>query len=115
MSTADRLPKSMEALKMNRHKEAKQAAEQRWKNSLRFAQATEIDTKLTPINQNYIKATQTLIRIQLARLTQLYTNHAPLNYYLYRIGRAVTPKCPNYPQHAKTVLHFIIQYPAYKK
>ena len=44
LSTADRLPrelreelpKSIAALKMNRHKKAKQAAEQRWKNSPRL-------------------------------------------------------------------------------
>lgn len=45
---------------------------------------------------------------------QLRTGHAPLNKHLHTIGKADTPICPACNEHRETVMHYLVDCPAYE-
>jgi hypothetical protein len=40
-------------------------------------------------------------------LTQLRTDHVPLNGHLFRINKAISPHCPNCPNTTESTNHFL--------
>jgi len=84
-----------------------------WKRSLRYRFASHIDNSL-PSNA-YLKLTNDLDHNQSALLTQLRTDHSPLNQHLFHIRHSETPVCPHCQGITpKTVTHYLLQCPHYQ-
>ncbi|KIK81533.1 hypothetical protein PAXRUDRAFT_44789, partial [Paxillus rubicundulus Ve08.2h10] len=48
-----------------------------------------------------------------AIIFQLQTGHVPLNKHLHRIAHAESPKCPGCHTRDETILHYLLECPAY--
>jgi ribonuclease HI len=112
------LPISTSAQKQYHTEKLKIAWKQEWGRSKRHKQVAKYSDKLP--SPAYLKLTSTLTRSQTSLLTQLRTNHAPLNYHLHRIKATPSPTCPNCgtgtgTAPVETIRHFLIQCPHYKQ
>ena len=103
--TTRQLPASLSAIKQQIANTRKKETKTWWKRSKRYRRIKAIDPSL-PSGQ-FIKATSGLNRKQTSILTQLRTDHVPLNGYLHRINKAATPYCPNCPNVAESTDHFL--------
>jgi ribonuclease HI len=83
-----------------------------WAASKRYRHLQKIDKRLTA--RSYEKLTAGLRRAQTSILTQLRTNHIPLNFHLFRIKRAESPDCPDCPGTTEDVNHFLFTCPNYE-
>ena len=106
------LPISTSAQKQHHTERLKIAWKQEWGRSKRHKHVAKYSDKLP--SPAYLQLTSTLTRQQTSLLTQLRTNHVPLNYHLYRIKATPSPTCPNCRANtgtapAETIRHFLIQ------
>ncbi|KAG2053943.1 hypothetical protein BDR06DRAFT_913424, partial [Suillus hirtellus] len=62
-----------------------------------------------------IKLAATFPKKLTSLLTNLCTQHVPLNKHLHRISKSKTPFCPHCPQSEETVHHYIIDCPHYRR
>ena len=99
------LPSSLSAIKQRISANAKNETKAWWKRSKRYRRIKSIDPSLP--SGNFIKTTAELNRKQTCILTQLHTDHVPLNAHLYRFKKAETPFCPNCPNTTETTNHFL--------
>ena len=99
------LPISLSAIKQRISEETKKETKAWWKRSKRYRRIKSIDPSLP--SGKFIKATNGLNRKQTCILTQLRTDHVPLNAHLYRIKKAATPYCPNCPNTTETTNHYL--------
>ena len=84
----------------------------RWKRSPRFAATRRLDSTLP--SRNYLRLIRFTNRCHSALLTQLRTNHLPLNQHLFRIHRSETPVCPYCGGiMVESVRHFVLECPQY--
>jgi hypothetical protein len=84
-----------------------------WATSKRYQHLNKIDKKIP--SKAYEKLTAGLRRPQTSIITQLRTNHIPLNFYLFRIKRAESPDCPHCPGINEDVSHFLFTCPNYQE
>jgi ribonuclease HI len=82
-----------------------------WASSKRYQQLHKIDKKVP--SRAYEKLTNGHRRAQTSALTQLHTNHIPLNFYLFCIKRSDSPDCPHCPGTIKDVSHYLFTCPNY--
>jgi ribonuclease HI len=99
------LPISLSAIKQQISTNTKNETKAWWKRSKRYKRIKSIDPSLP--SGKFIKATTGLNRKQTSILTQLRTDHIPLNGHLFRIKKAPTPYCPNCPNTTETTNHYL--------
>ena len=99
------LPISLSAIKQRISANTKNETKAWWKRWKRYRRIKSIDPSLP--SGKFIKATSGLSRKQTCILTQLRTDHVPLNAHLYRIKKAATPYCPYSPNITETTNHFL--------
>ena len=63
---------------------------------------------------SYLKLTKSLPRKQTSLLTQLRTEHIPLQVHLHRIGKADSAQCPSCGHAKETVHHYLLDCPTYE-
>ena len=66
-------------------------------------------------SDKYRKLTATLSKRHTSILTQLRTNHVPLQFYLHRFKLADSPVCPQCNEHPETVTHYLFHCRKYAK
>jgi ribonuclease HI len=99
------LPISLSSTKQQIDDNVKKEMKAWWRGSKRYERIRFIDPTLP--SGGYIKATLGLNRRQTSVLTQLRTDHTPLNGHLFRIKRAESPHCPHCPHITETTNHFL--------
>ena len=83
-----------------------------WRKSPRFNRIHAIDYSLP--SDSYIHIIEQLSRNQASLLTQLRTDHIPLNVNLHRIKRSDTPNCPHCGNNFKeSIFHLLLTCPHY--
>jgi len=101
----NQLPISLSAIKQQITSKTKTETKAWWKMSKRYKRIKCIDLSLP--SRKFIKATSGLNRKQTSILTQLRTDHVPLNGHLFRIKRSATPHCPHCPNTTESTNHFL--------
>ena len=81
-------------------------AAERWRTSVRGRRFAEIDKSLP--SKKYDALIAGLSRRHANLLLQLRTNHVPLQTYLARIGKVLSPTCPTCGEAAETVAHYLL-------
>lgn len=110
-----KLPHSQTAIVCMFQKEIKEQHNTKWRKSPRYWLFRQIDNSdMTSVSRQYWKLSQLLPRKLGVVLTQLRTNHIPLQKHLHRIKQADSPICQCCRQSLKTVFHFLFQCPAHK-
>jgi ribonuclease HI len=107
------LPVSLSALRQILTTSVRREWASAWATSKRYEHMRRIDKKAP--SKGYEKLTAGLKRAQISILTQLRTNHIPLNFYLHRIKRAESPDCPHCPGITEDVKHFLFMCPNYEQ
>lgn len=105
------LPYSKSAIKQIFNRKFREQAQKHFENSSRYAKLLEIDPEFHP--RKYRRMTDSLPRRQASCLTQLRTNHTPLNKHLHRIKCVDSPMCPNCNDKEETVHHYLLMCPKY--
>jgi hypothetical protein len=106
------LPVSLAALRQILTTSAHREWATAWATSKRYQRLHKIDKKVP--SRAYEKLTNGLRRVQTSTLTQLHTNHIPLNFYLFRIKRSDSPDCPHCPGTIEDVNHYLFTCPNYE-
>jgi hypothetical protein len=106
------LPVSLAALRQILTTSARREWASAWATSKRYQRLHKIDKKMP--SRVYEKLTNGLRRAQTSTLTQLRTNHIPLNFYLFRIKRSDSPDCPHCPGITEDVDHYLFTCPNYE-
>lgn len=75
------------------------------KRSRRYRIARQFQKKAH--TNRYQKLVSRLRRNQTSALTQLHTDHIPLNYYLHRIKKIDSADCPNCPGRIEDIKHYL--------
>ena len=83
----------------------------RWRTSERGRRLAEIDKSLP--SKSYGQLISGLSRRHANLLSQLRTNHVPLQTYLARIGKSLTSTCPTCREAPETVPHYLFACPTY--
>ena len=104
------LPASLSKVRQKLNADFAKQARAEWTLSPRAPRATRIDPDLP--SKKYMQLIAPLPRRHASILTQLRTEHAPLNFHLHRITKADSPTCPGCEQARETVAHFIMDCPA---
>lgn len=99
------IPVSLSALRQRLTKESSRAWTKSWKKSLRYRKFRKFEKKERGVK--YEKLIGKLRRNQMAILTQLRTNHTPLNYYLHRIKKIDNADCPHCPGIVEDIDHYL--------
>ncbi|KAJ8462821.1 hypothetical protein ONZ45_g17797 [Pleurotus djamor] len=107
------LPQSKSAWRQAAKRRRKERSAHAWSNSRRKASLDRIDKEIT--EEKFIKQVGDWRKNRVSIITQLRTQHIPLNLHLHRIGRAETPWCPHCPRRRETVFHFLKECPAYNR
>ena len=71
-------------------------------------------TDLISPSSSYTKLTATLPRKHASWILQLRTGHFPVTKYLFHIGRAHSPTCPDCLQEVNSIHHLILQCPVHQ-
>jgi ribonuclease HI len=108
------LPISATALRQNLRDTVKKRWRAQWANSHRATRLASIDRTLP--SARFRKMVQGLSRAETSILTQLRTNHLPLNEYLHRTKKSNHPFC-RYCQgeNVENILHYVYICPAYAR
>ena len=107
------LPLSISAKRQSLNAMIKLQAQQTWLASAYHERTVKMDSALGPLNDSYLKIITRLSKNRASLITQLRTGHVGLNRHLHKMNRSDTPHCPNCPGIEETVLHYVIQCPAY--
>lgn len=107
------LPVSISALRQEHREEMTRQWTRRWKRSPRYQRISAIDR--TAPSKKFLRLITGLNRRQSSIITQLRTDHIPLNRHLFRIKRSDTPSCPHCQGiTVETVHHFLFDCPQYR-
>ena len=77
-----------------------------FQTSPRIQRTRRFDTSMP--SSRFRKSTATMPKRFVSILTQLRTNHAPLQAYLHRFKLADSPTCPHCNEHPETVTHYLM-------
>ena len=99
------LPISLSVIKQWISEETKKDTKVWWKELKHYRRIKSIDPSLP--SWKFIKATNGLNCKQTCILTQLHTDHIPLNAHLYQIKKAAMPYCPNCLNTTETTNHYL--------
>ena len=102
---------SSSAARQAQHAALKKRGADAWRESPRYRKMREIDEKLP--GGSFLKLTSKFPRRNTSILMQLRTGHAPLNYFLHKIGKADSPMCPECNMESEDVSHYLIRCPRY--
>jgi ribonuclease HI len=105
------LPVSKAATKLTHSRKLHDRATKWWRASPRYSKASRIDPSM-PSN-NFMQEIKDLPRLHSSILLQLRTGHAPLNYFLHKIGQADSPTCLKCRHEDETVIHYLVRCPFY--
>src|SRR5271156_6496278 len=84
-----------------------------FRKSPRYQRIVRFDPSMP--SDKYRKLTATLSKRHTSILTQLRTNHVPLQFYLHRFKLADSPVCPQCNEHPETVTHYLFHCRKYAK
>jgi ribonuclease HI len=108
------LPISASALRQNLRSTVKKKWRTQWANSRRAIRLASIDRTLP--SARFRKMVQGLSRAETSILTQLRTNHLPLNEYLHRTKKSDHPFCRHCQgENVENTLHYLYVCPAYAR
>ena len=107
------LPVNKQAVARRINLGLKQRAVEMWRKSPRRQRMDTIDKYLTATS--FLKLIEGLNRHQSSLLIQFRTGHCALYAHLHRIGAAPSPMCPACRRERETVVHFLLQCPAYTR
>lgn len=107
----EKLPFSSSAVRQAMLGKIKKEAESLWTKSKYYARIHRFE-EIHPASK-FIQVTRRMHRKRSALLFQLRTGHAPLESYLFRIGKVDSPRCPNCGQDDETVFHYLIRCPQF--
>lgn len=110
-SLQQKLPANVAAIKQTQNTKIKATARKMWKLSRRARKAEKLGLDLP--SDKYLKLVNKLDRWQASLLTQIRTEHIPLNAYLHRIGKIDRPNCPACGALTETVKHYLLECPAH--
>jgi ribonuclease HI len=99
------IPVSSAAVKQRLTKDMDRDWTRDWIKSPRYRRFRRFEKKNR--GSRYEKLAGRLRRNQMSALTQLRTNHIPLNFYLHRIKRAESADCPHCPGMIEDVDHLL--------
>src|SRR5271155_3419445 len=100
------LPISRTAHRQRLTESANRAQRRALQLSPRFQRIYRFDASMP--SDRYRKLIATLLKRFASILTQLRTNHVPLQAYLYRFKLVNSPICPQCNEHPETVVHYLI-------
>ncbi|KIM22692.1 hypothetical protein M408DRAFT_47261, partial [Serendipita vermifera MAFF 305830] len=100
------IPVSVSALRQKLTKDTNTAWTNEWSESPRYPKFRKFDKKGR--GTKYEKLVGKLRRNQTSILTQLRTNHVPLNFYLHRIKRVESADCPHCPGIIEDIDHVLL-------
>ncbi|KIM20835.1 hypothetical protein M408DRAFT_81451 [Serendipita vermifera MAFF 305830] len=106
LRASDGIPVSVSAMRQKLTKDTSKAWTDSWTESPRYPKFCKFEKKGR--GTNFEKLAGKLRRNQMSILTQLRTNHVPLNFYLHRIKRAENADCPHCPGIAEDVDHVLL-------
>ncbi|KNZ75217.1 hypothetical protein J132_03938 [Termitomyces sp. J132] len=95
-------------------KEWQKEKEQKIRQSLRFERLQAIDPD-APKLRNIIKMLNKLLQCHASILTQLCTEHCPLNQYLHHFNRKDLPECTACHRAPETVEHYLLECQAHTR
>jgi hypothetical protein len=107
------LPHNAAALKQQLNAMLKHRWSSRWHASPRFLRAKRLMKSYPSPSSPFSKAVSLLSRHRLSILTQMLSNHIPLNFFLHRIGKVASPCCPHCPTEVESLAHFVLSCPHY--
>ncbi|KAJ8454183.1 hypothetical protein ONZ45_g19403 [Pleurotus djamor] len=107
------LPLSKSAKKQFAKARRKHQSWDDWVKSKRKPKLDHIDEKLT--DDKYMRQVGEWRKGHVSIITQLRTQHIPLNLHLYRIGKSEMSNCPHCPRKEETVQHLLQDCPAYNR
>jgi len=105
------LPISRAAHKLKLTVSAARAQFQAFQTSPRLHRTRRFDTSMP--SSRFRKSTATMPKRSVSILTQLRTNHAPLQAYLHRFKLVDSPTCPHCNEHPETVTHYLMHCNSY--
>ena len=108
------LPASIAAKRQSLNAQIKADAILQWTQSPYHERTTGMDENMGTISTTYTTTISTMSKNRASLITQLRTGHIGLNKHLHRMGKAESPDCPHCAGIPETVLHFLIQCPAYE-
>lgn len=111
MTELSNIPISRSAVRQRLTQELKEKAKRLWQNSPRFEKMKKIDETLP--SANFARITDKLPRRNCTLLMQLRSGHAPLNDFLYKIGKVSHPMCQACEMEKETTKHFLVICPRY--
>jgi zinc-binding in reverse transcriptase len=85
----------------------------RWRNSPRGIKMRTLDNSTPSKNFLNLISDNKLTRKESSFLTQLCTEHIPLNSYLYKFKLVDSPRCPACGAAPETIQHFLFTCPSY--
>ena len=108
------LPTSTSATRQRLKAKVNEQWKDSWKSSPRFRKLAKIDGPMPA--KTYARLIAPLNRTQASTLTQLRTNHYPLNSYLHRIKRSDHASCDACADDnaIEDIAHFLFTCPAYR-
>lgn len=108
------LPASVLALRQENRAALDKRWARRWRDSPRCRRLRSIDNTIP--SRKFLRLISGLNRRQATIMTQLRTDHFPLNKYLFRIKRSDTPACPHCRGIVvETIHHFLFNCPHYRR
>lgn len=110
------LPINAAAARLDYRNALRSQIDNEWRTSERFNKYQNIDRRLNWKTEGlYLKNTSKLPRRQISILTQLRTGHAPLNDFLFKIGKADSKICEKCKVSPETTKHYLIDCPGWKE
>lgn len=106
------LSHSKAALKQGHRMKLNEEAQAEWLTSSHYHRMKFTD--LISPSSSYTKLTATLPRKHASWILQLRTGHFPVTKYLFHIGRAHSPTCPDCLQEVDSIHHLILQCPVHQ-
>jgi len=100
-------------MKRAHHEKLKKHWTVNWRGSTRGQKAIKLD-KTTP-SKKFLNAISNneLSREMASRIMQLKIRHTPVNYFLKRIGKVDSTRCPACGAEEETIEHYLLTCPSY--
>lgn len=93
--------------------DTKRSWSKKWKNSERGRTFAKIDSSTPSAHLLRLISNTNISRKSASLITQILTEHIPLNAYLKRFKLVDSARCPACGNHSETVRHFLLHCPSY--
>ena len=108
-----KLPINPSAVKQAFSSEIKKRWRNIWRNSTRGQHMIKVDKNSPSTYILHLISSNDLPRAASSLITQILTNHIPLNAYLYKIKKVDSARCPACGASHETIRHMLLKCPTY--